>query len=145
GDRSRHCEDYTPYEMRTVGTFVRLGWRDRAHDLLTFFRAGRRPAAWHQWPEVVGRDATPRFVGDLPHGWVASDFIRSVLDLFAYERESDGALVLGAGIPPEWVEGPGVAVQDLGTPYGPLSYSLKREGAAIVLRVSSGVRMPPGG
>ena len=27
------------------------------------------------------------FIGDLPHAWVASDYIRSVLDLFAYERE----------------------------------------------------------
>src|SRR5439155_1381771 len=65
-------EDYTPYEIRTVGTFVRLGWRERAHELLEFFLAGRRPASWNQWPEVVGRDPRqPRFVGDLPHGWVA--------------------------------------------------------------------------
>ena len=41
-------EDYTPYEMRIVGTFVRLGWRERAHELLAFFLAGRRPAAWNQ-------------------------------------------------------------------------------------------------
>ena len=48
------------------------------------------PAGWNQWAEVVVRDARePRFIGDMPHGWVASDYIRSVLDLFAYERESD--------------------------------------------------------
>jgi hypothetical protein len=123
---------------------VRLGWRERAHDLLTFFLAGRRPAAWNQWPEVVGRDTRPRFVGDLPHGWVASDFIRSVLDLFAYEREADHALVLGAGIPPEWIEGEGVTVKNLRTPYGPLSYSLKKDGAAVVLQVAGGLRVPPG-
>ena len=73
-----------------MSAFVRLGWRERAHELLDFFMAGRRPAAWNQWPEVVGRDPRkPRFVGDMPHAWVASDYIRSVLDLFAYER-SDG-------------------------------------------------------
>ena len=85
---------------------MRLGWRDRAHELLEFFMAGRRPPAWNQWAEVVGRDARqPRFVGDLPHGWVASDYIRSALDLFAYERDGDGALVLAAGVPPAWLDG----------------------------------------
>jgi len=143
-DGRKAWEDYTPYELRTVGTFVRLGWRERAHDLLTFFLAGRCPAAWNQWPEVVGRDTRPRFVGDLPHGWVASDFIRSALDLFAYERDADNALVLGAGIPREWIEGEGVTVKNLRTPYGPLSYSLKKNGAAVVLQVAGGLRMPPG-
>jgi hypothetical protein len=139
-------EDYTPYEIRTVGTFVRLGWRERAHELLAFFLDGRRPAAWNQWPEVVGRDPKrPRFVGDLPHGWVASDFIRAVLDLFAYEREGDQALVLGAGVPPDWLDGPGVTVKDVRTPYGPLGYSLKKQGGRVVWHVSDSVRVPPGG
>jgi len=89
---------YTPYELRIVGTFVRLGWRDRAQALLAFFLADRRPLAWNQWAEVVGRDPRqPRFLGDMPHGWVASDFIRATLDLFAYERDDDHAVVLAAG------------------------------------------------
>jgi hypothetical protein len=139
-------EDYTPYEIRAVGTFVRLGWRDRAYELLAFFMAGRRPAEWNQWAEVVGRDPEqPRFVGDMPHGWVASDFIRSTLDLFAYERETDQALVLAAGIAPEWLDGSGVTLKDLRTPYGRLSYSLKREGADVLLQVAAGARVPPGG
>jgi hypothetical protein len=138
-------EDYTPYEVRTVGTFVRLGWRERAHELLAFFMGGRRPAAWNQWPEVVGRDPRqPRFVGDLPHGWVASDFIRAVLDLFAYEREVDQSLVLAGGIPPQWLEGSGVTVKDLRTPYGLVSYSLKNDGGRLVLQVA-GSQVPPGG
>jgi hypothetical protein len=138
-------EEYTPYEVRTVGTFVRLGWRERAHELLAFFLAGRRPAAWNQWPEVVGRDPRqPRFVGDIPHGWVASDFIRAVLDLFAYEREADQSLVLARGIPTEWLVGSGVTVKDVRTPYGLVSYSLKNDGRGMVLSVT-GSRVPPGG
>jgi hypothetical protein len=138
-------EDYTPYEVRTVGTFVRLGWRERAHALLAFFMAGRRPVAWNQWPEVVGRDPRqPRFVGDMPHGWVASDFIRAVLDLFAYEREADQSLVLAAGIPPEWLNGSGISVKGLRTPYGLVSYSAKNERGRVVLQLD-GSRVPPGG
>jgi hypothetical protein len=138
--------DSTPYELRTVSTFVRLGWRERAHALLEFFMEGRRPAAWNQWPEVVGRDPrVPRFVGDLPHAWVASDYIRAVLDLFAYER-SDGAIVLAAGIPAGWLDRAGVAIRGLQTPYGSVAYSLIRTGdrfAELVLRASG--RVPPGG
>src|SRR5262249_7617964 len=118
-------EDYTPYEWRTVSSFVRLGWRDRAQQAIDFFMHDRRPAEWNQWAEVVGHDPREtRFVGDMPHGWVASDFIRSILDLFAYERESDRALVIAAGIPAAWIDDKGVGVDRLRTPYGLLSYTL---------------------
>lgn len=145
-DGRRAWEDYTPYEMRTVSTFVRLGWRDRAHELLQFFLGARRPVAWNQWPEVVGRDPRqPRFVGDMPHGWVASDFIRAVLDLFVYEREGDDALVLAGGVPLDWIDGRGVTVKDVRTPYGLVTYSLRRDGDTIVLEMPESVPVPPGG
>jgi hypothetical protein len=139
-------DDYTPYELRTVGTFVRLGWRQRAHELLDFFFADQRPAGWNQWAEVVGREPRqPRFIGDMPHGWVASDFIRSALDLFAYERDVDSALVLAAGVPWQWLEDEGVAVENLRTPYGPLRYSLQRQGHRVQLKVAAGLQPPAGG
>ncbi|TMH08418.1 MAG: hypothetical protein E6H67_01460 [Betaproteobacteria bacterium] len=145
-DGKKAWDEYTPYELRMVGTFVRLGWRDRAHELLPFFLAGRRPAAWNQWAEVVGQDPRKvRFLGDMPHGWVASDFIRSLLDVFAYEREADHALVLAAGVPREWLTASGVAVKGLRTPYGRLSYTLKKQADRVTLRLAAGSRLPPGG
>ena len=145
-DGRKAWEDYTPYELRTVGTFVRLGWRERAQDLLAFFMADRRPAAWNQWAEVVGRDPRkPRFVGDMPHAWIASDFIRSVLDMFAYERNDDHALVLAAGIPPAWLEGDGIRLSGLHTPFGRLSYSMRKSKERLLLHVDDGIRLPPGG
>ena len=81
----------------------------------------------------------------MPHAWVESDFIRSMLDLFAYERDADGALVLGAGIPAEWLDGRGIAVEGLRTPYGALSYSLRRQGSRTLLHLAPGARVPPGG
>jgi hypothetical protein len=139
-------DDYTPYELRNVATFVRLGWRDRAQALLAFFLDGRRPAAWNQWAEVVGHDPrTPRFVGDMPHAWVASDFIRSMLDLFVYERVADRSLVLAAGVPAAWIAGDGVAIEGLHTPYGVVSYSLRQQGSVVALDIASHTRPPPGG
>ena len=151
-DGRRAWDAYTPYEWRNVGAFVRLGWRDRVATLFDFFMADRRPAAWNQWAEVVGRlPREPRFIGDMPHGWIASDYINALLDMLVYER-ADGALVIGAGIPDSWLEGEGIAVDKLRTPYGPLSFTLR--GDARRMRVSwrldgsappAGLFLGPGG
>ena len=138
--------DYTPYELRNVGALVRLGERDRAMQALDFFFADRRPQAWNGWAEVVGRDLRdPRFIGDMPHAWISSDYIRSALDMFVYERDSDQALVLAAGLPLAWVDSEtGIGVRDVRTPYGPLSYLFKRERAGRILTIDSRIS-PPGG
>ncbi|HXI14395.1 MAG TPA: discoidin domain-containing protein [Thermoanaerobaculia bacterium] len=136
---------YTPYEWRVVGSLIRLGQRERAHELVDYFLRDSRPSGWNHWAEVVGRDATkPIFIGDMPHTWVGSDFIRSVLDMFAYERGEDQSLVVGAGIRDEWLDS-GVAVERLRTYYGPLSVSMKREGGMIVVRIGGDLRVPEGG
>jgi len=145
-DGRRNWDDYTPYEWRAVGSFIRLGWSARALELLGFFMADRRPLAWNQWAEVVGRDPRkPRFIGDMPHAWVASDFIRSALDLFAYEDEPDRTLVLAAGVPSNWLDGDGVHIGGLRTRHGTLSYTLLRRGRQIQLNIDPSIRLPPGG
>ena len=145
-DGKHEWKDYTPYEWRNVGAFVRLGWRERAWDAVKFFFDDRAPRGWNQWGEVVSR--TPRkpfFLGDLPHAWVASDFMRSALDMFAYTREADNSLVLAAGIPALWLQGDGIAIDGLRTPQGRLGYALRRESNRLVLRFTDSTRLPSGG
>ncbi|MDW2981201.1 discoidin domain-containing protein [Rhodanobacter sp. KK11] len=145
-DGGKPWTDYTPYEWRNVAAFVRLGWRERVPALLDFFMADRRPAAWNQWAEVVGREPRqPRFVGDMPHAWIASDFLRSLYDMFAWERARDHALVLAAGMPSEWFKGEGIGIAHLRTPYGELDYSLRERDGELVLSLPAGAAMPPGG
>jgi hypothetical protein len=139
-------EAFTPYEVRTIGAFVRLGWRDRADALVRWFMDTRRPAGWAQWPEVVWHDMrAPHFIGDLPHTWVGSDFVRSVLDMLAYE-DDDGTIVLGAGVPWRWVAGPGgVRVRGLSTAAGPLSFRMRADGDVVRVEIDAGLRVPDGG
>jgi hypothetical protein len=134
-DQALGPRNYTPYEWRTVGTFVRLGERDKARALAQYFFEDQRPAAWHQWAEVVYRDPRePGFIGDMPHTWVGSDFMRSIFDMFVYEE--DDALVLGAGVPDAWLD-QGVTVDNISTHFGPVGYRLRREGGRVVLRLTT--------
>jgi hypothetical protein len=80
----------------------------------------------------------------MPHAWVESDYIRSVLDLFAYERVRDAALVLGAGVPAAWLT-EGVGIAGLRTPYGLLAYSMNEHDARMAVDIAAGPRVPPGG
>lgn len=139
---------YTPYELRNVGAFVHLGWRERAHEALRWFHEHQRPAGWNHWAEVVvHEERTPRFLGDMPHTWVGSDFVRAVLDMFAYvSGENDEELLLGAGILPAWIEAEGgVRVAQLPTPFGTLDFAVQARGAQWQARVSGDLRMPTDG
>jgi hypothetical protein len=145
--------DYTPYENRIIGSFVYLDQKQRAGDVLNFLMNDRRPPGWNHWAEVVYRDPrTPKSIGDMPHTWCGSDFIRSARAMFVYEREADEALVVGAGIADEWVNDPaGVEVNNLPTYYGNLSYTIKPEaapdsgpGRRIVAKLGGDIAMPAG-
>ncbi|HZW07468.1 MAG TPA: hypothetical protein VFF65_10115, partial [Phycisphaerales bacterium] len=156
--------DYTPYEWRIVGTLVMLGQRERAWESVKWYMQDqlppRRPGdtsanGWLHWAEIVHRDrGAGKWIGDMPHTWVASDFLRSVRTMFVYEEEKPAAdgraggvdLVLFAGVPKEWMEAPGgVSFSGLRTPYGALSASLKKEGEWYELSYGGLTAMPPGG
>jgi hypothetical protein len=109
--------------------------------------ADRRPQGWRQWAEVVDRNYRhARFIGDMPHTWVGTDFVRSVQAMLAYEREPDSSLVIAAGIPESWLADSGVVVRGLRTRWGTLGYRLARVDGHIRLTLEAGdLRVPPGG
>jgi hypothetical protein len=145
-DGKKDWDAYTPYELRTVGAMLRLGHRDRALAALNWFLDDRRPTAWNEWAEVVWRDPkTPKFIGDMPHTWVGSDFIRSALDLFAYERALDSSVVIAAGIPPEWLSEVPVRLHGLHTTYGTLDLSLTLNADTVQIEIGGEMRIPAGG
>jgi len=136
------CTNYTPYEIRIIGALVRLGRRDAALELLGFFLSDRRPPPWNQWPEIAWTDhQAPAHVGDLPHTWIAAEYVLAVRSLFAYERETDDTLMIAAGLAGEWIDGGGVRVNAMPTIYGDLSYSLRRLGPhSLRFEIGAGIR-----
>ena len=139
--------NYTAYEIRIIGAFVRLRKRAEALELLKFFLSDRRPLPWNQWPEISWADPqSPGHVGDVPHTWIAAEYVLAVRCLFAYESDTLEALVLAAGVAPEWLENGGVTVQALRTYHGLLSYRLWSEGPGrIAFAIEGGLAVPAGG
>jgi hypothetical protein len=82
----------------------------------------------------------------MPHTWVGSDYIRSFLEMFAYERESDSTIVITAGVKDDWItQEPGVRVSNLSTSYGLLNYDAKAYGRTVNVNIKALTKLPPGG
>jgi len=144
---STNWEAYTPYEVRTIGSFVFLNQPEKAHWLINYFMNDQRPQGWNHWAEVVWKDKRlPRFIGDMPHTWVGSDFINSFRSLLVYENDFDSSLVVGAGLYQDWIDNPdGISIENLPTYFGELSYSIKKESNFYKVNLYGDVKMPSGG
>lgn len=137
--------NYTPYELRNVGAFLRLKQPERARQALTMFFADQAPKAWFQWGEVVTVPyRQPLFIGDLPHGWVESDYLRVALDMFAYERAETAQMVLLSGFDAKWAGLGETRLERLHTPWGTLSLTVTKVGSSLKINIDSDAA-PPGG
>ena len=137
-------KDFTPYELRHVGVLVRLGQRERALEALEWYLGYQRPQGWNHWAEVVWRDpGTPKFIGDMPHTWIAADYLNAVRTMVVCEQDADRSLLLFAGIPAEWID-EGCSMEGLITRWGRVDVSLRRRNGVLEARVVS-ERVPEGG
>jgi hypothetical protein len=139
-------KDYTPYEIRLIGSFIFLQQPPRAHQLLDFFFQDQRPSGWNQWAEVVRKGyRTPGFIGDLPHTWVGSDFINAARSMFVYEDEHAQSLVIGEGLHPSWLDSPErIEINNLPTYYGLLNYAIKKQDKIYYFEAWGKVSTPQG-
>ncbi|HVO75248.1 MAG TPA: hypothetical protein VMT35_14555 [Ignavibacteriaceae bacterium] len=144
---STEWDAYTPYEVRTIGSFIFLNEKEKAHSLIDYFLKDQRPAGWNHWAEVVWKNPrTPKYIGDMPHTWVGSDFINAVRAMFVYENEYDSSLVIGAGLYQDWIDSPdGMSVENMPTHYGTLSYLIKKDKEKYLLKIYGKMDLPPGG
>ncbi len=125
--------NYTAYEIRIAAALIRLGRRDDAVELMAFLLDDRRPRVWNQWPEITWRDMrSPGHIGDLPHAWIAGEYLLAARSMLVYERESARTLVIGAGVPAAWLEGDGIRATGLPTYFGDIDVHMRRSGAHSV-------------
>jgi hypothetical protein len=140
--------NYTAYEIRIIGAFVRLGKRDVANELLEFFLSDRRPREWNQWPEITWRDPrSPGHLGDVPHTWIAAEYLLALASMVAAEREATSSMVLASGMPWAWIsEETGFAVSRLPTRFGLLDFRIHATSSdSIHVEIGKTISLPPGG
>ncbi len=138
------ASSYTAYEGRNVGALLRLDRKEEALWLMDWLlEDATRPPGWNHMGEVTHPDPRqPAYIGDMPHTWVGSGVIHAIRDMFLYEDRD--ALVLAAGVTPEWFE-EGVGIGNWTTRWGAASYRLEMEdGFGPVLRLEI-ERTPPNG
>jgi hypothetical protein len=140
--------NYTAYEIRIVGALVQLGQRAEALELLKFFLSDRRPRQWNQWPEISWKNPrSPGHLGDVPHTWIASEYMLAFASLFAYERQADDALIIGAGLDAQWLAARnGISVRGLPTWHGLLDLKMQRDrNGSLLIELGGNLRLPRGG
>jgi len=153
GHRAKHgggmpWNNYSAYEIRIIGAFVRLGKRDVANELLDFFLSDRRPSEWNQWPEITWyHPRSPGHLGDVPHTWIAAEYLLALASMVADEREAEDALVLACGMPWVWIsENDSFSVSGLPVRHGLLDFEIKAStNGSIHVRVSGLSQLPTGG
>jgi len=146
-DGTLDWNNYTAYEIRISARWYASGAWTRRTSCST--SSGRpAPACVNQWPEIscVIR-AAPVIFGDVPHSWIGAEWVLAVLSLFAYEHPTKRvAGARGRRSPRMARRRAEIAIEDLPTWYGRLSYTLARVGDdAVQLSLSGDFEMPPGG
>ncbi len=138
--------DYTPYEIRVVNAMLRLGEIDRAHALMEWFLRDSLPSGWNHWAEIVHFDrGRGLWIGDMPHTWVGSEWIKAIRQLFVYEDPETESLQVLRGIPSQWLlSGNGVGAKKLTTWFGELSVRARQEGNTVLIDLE-GTASPKGG
>jgi hypothetical protein len=130
---------FTPYELRNVLTYVHLNRPDDANELLTHLLQYRRPEPWQQFAEVVhSRVRHPGYLGDMPHTWIGSEYVRTIFGMLMHE--ADDHLTLLPGAPSAWFAGSGTRIAGLRTAYGSLSMSAHQTGNKLYLTLGPGLR-----
>lgn len=140
----RAWKDYTPYEIRNTTTFLFLGRRDVTLRMMDFLFADMRPQGWNAWAEVVRNGyRTPGFIGDIPHTWVGSDYVKLLRTMFVHESKP-GGLVIGLGVPDAWIAETGrVGVASAPTHFGTLGVVFERRGDDTAIVFDGALRESP--
>ena len=95
------------------------------------------------WGDEVSQDGSQLIGGDMPHGWTAAEYVDLVRDMLLYEQGD--TLQLAAGVRAAWLaDGDTVAVTQLPTYFGPVTYRLTRTGATLSLDINA-PKPAPGG
>lgn len=154
----RAAPAWTYFSIAQAHQWLRLGEPQRAWTTLDWFAVHDRvPGLWifwegsgeenrfGLWNDVRGNVA-PR--GITPHYWTSAEAQLLAIEMLAFAERRQGRIVIGAGVPREWITGP-LAVERIGTALGQVSWWYDGNGRVRVsvpdgVQVVLGPGFPPG-
>lgn len=143
-EKRRPADRYSAYEIRNAHALSALGRGDEALEQLQYALTTARPVAWQQWPEITWIESgVPGHMGDLPHTWIAAEFLLAVRSLWLVEEPR--RLVFGRGLPSGWLDRENLALLDWPTPFGRLSLRTRLDTPDSMLLELDGDVIPPEG
>lgn len=85
-----------------------------------------------QWPEAIHPITGGGCMGDGQHAWAAAEWVMMMRNMFVYE--STGGLVVGAGMPPDWLNtGQPMRFGPTLTPYGSIAVDIVPADDAVIV------------
>jgi hypothetical protein len=168
----RSWQAYGPYlTLQLAHAFLLIGDLDRMDALLgwsidnaAYARVSRSAGSADRWQVTTGTwneqhaypvandfSAMPFrswYMGDMPHGWAAAEFLLLLREMLFFEAgEDDGReLYVAPGIPPRWLRGDGghaITVTGAATMYGaPFGYVLRHDEANRRVRIDITSQVP---
>jgi hypothetical protein len=140
-----HQGKFWPYAFELAECYTLLGRREIASEIFDWHLNHQTFPGAYSWAEQIDTTSLWFAAGDMPHCWVAADYMNALRASLLYEDEN--RIVLGAGIPLEWI-GPGkeLSIDSAPTFFGELSYAVEcsKNGKQISIRLN-GTARPPGG
>lgn len=140
-----HHSSFWPYGFELALCYVMLNRREVAHEMIRWHLNHQSFSNAYAWAEQIDT-TTHRFrAGDMPHCWVAADYVNLLRGLLLYETEDQ--IVLGAGIPKSWLEtGKQIAVDRAPTVFGEIGYSIDwgQKEKQLVVQLFGKARPPAG-
>lgn len=114
------------YGLELANCYALLHQPDRAWQILQWYLDHQTLPGAYAWAEVIDPNSYTYSGGDMPHGWVAADYINLVRSCIAYEQAN--TLVLCAGLPTSVIlASSGVRVRNLPTYFGDLDMAISAE------------------
>ncbi len=130
-----------PYlTLHVAQVLLRAGAGERCHELMQ--AVARLASSTGQWPEAVHPRTLGGCMGDGQHMWAAAEWLMAVRNCFV--REEGDRLVVGSGIPPQWLEqGEPLELGPTPTPFGDVSIEIVPGPAAVEVQCRSTWRKLP--
>lgn len=133
-----------PYAgLSLAHAFYELGWMDDVTQMLDWAMQHQTAPHLYAWAEIVRPDNFSFALGDMPHSWMAAEYILLIRDMLIHEHANQ--LAIGP-MPSAWLPPGGrIHIAAFPTAFGPASYTLTRSADGLHFDLTLDGPAPPGG